>query len=74
MAIWSKDDSDPPIHPVAEYGVVAFRTVDRWQHGVMLTVRLKSEEVIYLTFTADQAQLLKEELEKVIPFANRRDA
>lgn len=74
MPIWSNEDSNPPVYPVAGYSVVVFRTVDRWQHGVMLTARLKSEEVIRLTFTAEQAQLLKEELEKVLPFANRRDA
>lgn len=74
MTIWSKDDSNPPVYPVAEFGVVVFRTVDRWQHGVMLAAHLTTDEVVHLTFTAEQARLLKEELEKVLPFASRRDA
>lgn len=73
MASWS-DDENPPVQPVDKFAVLAFRTVDRWRHGVMLTARLETEEVLYLAFTPEQAQLLKEELEKVIPVAKRRDA
>ena len=49
-------------------------TARRKRHGVTLTADLETEEVLYLAFTAEQAQLLKEELEKVIPVAKRRNA
>jgi hypothetical protein len=72
VAIWSIDDED--LHAIAEFGLVVFRSIDRWHHGVMLTAHLKSDQVIRLTMTPEQARLLKEELEKVLPFADRRDA
>jgi hypothetical protein len=74
MAVSSSNDQDPAVQVVSECGVVAYRTRDRWQHGVMLTIRFENKEVAYLTLTAEQAQVLKEELEKVLPIANRRDA
>ena len=67
-------EKDPPVHPVTEFNVAVFRTVDRWHHGVMLTVRVEDRSSIWLTFTPELAQSLKEELEKVLPFMNRRDA
>jgi hypothetical protein len=74
MTISSSDDTEPVVQVVSEFGVLAYRTKDRWQHGVMLTIRLESKETAYLTLTAEQAQLLKEEIEKVLPIAKRRDA
>jgi hypothetical protein len=74
MAISSGHDQDPAVHAVSEFGVVAYRTKDRWQHGVMLTLRLENKETAYLTLTAEQAQLLRDEIEKVLPIAKRRDA
>jgi hypothetical protein len=67
-------DPNAPVVAVKDFGVVAFRTTDRWQHGIMLTTRLETDVVLHLSFTAEQAQALKEDLEKTIPFAKRRDA
>jgi hypothetical protein len=67
-------DDSAPVLGVKDFGVVAFRTVDRGQHGIMLTAKLESDEVLHLGFTAEQAETLKRDLEENIPFAKRRDA
>ena len=68
------EKNNAPVQGVKDFGVVAFRTVDRWQYGIMLTAKLESDEVLRLALTAEQAEALKEDLEKTIPFAKRRDA
>ena len=59
---------------MARFAVLAFRTTDRWRYGVMLKAQLETDEITDLTFTAEQAEILKDELEKVIPIAKRGDA